>query len=334
MLSANKEKQYYHIVMINGGLGSQMAKYAFYVLLTKKCPDKINMIDTYFYHYDNAWNGYELNRIFGIETSDMVDLYTKQDKKVNSYFDKAYDFLISEQPKKEVIRVSRGEYTYYNSRCAKLKKLRDKVLFKIRYELAMRLGKETKQYGFYMDRYKSNCFRLHANVYFDEFNYTSDKYFREIKEELKKVFSFPDFTDDNNQNYSKQMLQEESVILHVRRSDHMYDNGYLFENQYYSKAVSHIKKTVKDPVFYIFSDEPQWCEENKEELGLNTEDKIIIVNWNKQEESFRDMQLMTYGKHNILAISSFSWWGYYLSNRKDKIVCAPSGYWLEVENHF
>lgn len=334
MLPKNKGKQYYHIVMINGGLGSQMAKYAFYVLLTKKCPKKRNMIDTYFYHYDNAWNGYELNRIFGIKAPDLVDLYEGQSSTVNGYFEKAYDFLTKENPKTEIIRVSRGEYTYYNSDYAKLKKLRDKILFKIRYELTMRLGKETKQYGFYRDRYKNNCFCLKANVYFDEFNYTSDKYFREIKDDLKEIFSFPKFTDTNNIDCSRKMMETESVILHVRRSDHMYDNGFLYENQYYRKAVCFIKEKVEKPVFYIFSDEPQWCEENREELGLNQDDKIIIVNWNKQEESFRDMQLMTYGKHNILAISSFSWWGYYLSKRTDKIVCAPKGYWLEVDKHF
>lgn len=334
MPKKNKSNQYYHIVMINGGLGSQMAKYAFYVLLTRKCTGKKILIDTYFYQYDHAWNGYELNRIFGITAPDMVELYDEQDSPINGYFEKAFDFLKKEQPDTEIIRVSRGEYTYYNSRLAEIKKLRDKILFKIRYEAAIRLGKETKQYGFYMDRYKRNCFDLNANVYFDEFNYTSDRYFREIKDKLKEVFVFSEFTDDNNNNCCRQMMETESVILHVRRSDHLYDNGFLYDNHYYSKAVNFIKKRVENPVFFIFSDEPQWCETNKDELGLKESDKIIFVNWNQQDESFRDMQLMTYGKHNILAISSFSWWGYYLSKRTDKIVCAPKGYWLEVENHF
>lgn len=58
-------------------------------------------------------------------------------------------------------------------------------------------------------------------------------------------------------------------------------------------------------------------------MGLNEQDEIYFVDWNTQLESYRDMQLMTYCKHNIIAISSFSWMGYYLSkHKKDKIVCA------------
>lgn len=333
-MEGKREKTYYQIAMIDGGLGSQMAKYAFYILLKHKCPDRMNMIDTFYYHYAHSWNGYELNKIFGIDAPDLIECYENMDMEGNGYFEKAYHFFLKEQPDVPVIRVSRGEYTYYNCRWAALRKFRDKVLFKIRYEWEMHFDNRARQYGYYHDRYKKNCFRLKANVYFDEFNYTSDQYFREIKSEIKKAFTFPDFCDEKNDNCAKKMLETESVVMHIRRSDHMYDNGYLYEQHYYKKTVNFIRSKVSEPVFFLFSDEPEWCEENKEVLGLRETDDIVIVNWNKQEDSFRDMQLMTYGKHNILAISSFSWWGYYLSSRKDKIVCAPEGYWLEVNNHF
>lgn len=326
------KKKHYCIVTIAGGLGSQMAKYAFYILLNKKSKNTINMIDTYFYQYQEAWNGYELNKIFGIEAPDITMLYDVNEPLVHDYFKKALEFFMKEQPDEEIIRVSRGEYTYYNSPLAKVKKLRDKVLFKLRYEYLTRFM--TKKYGYVNDRYKSNWYRLNANVYYDEFNYTSDKYFKGIKNEIMDTFQFPDFTDEKNQFYKEQMLSEESVVLHVRRSDHMYDNGFLYEDNYYQKAVRYMKEKIAAPVFYIFSDEPDWCQTHKEELGLSELDKIVFVDWNKDEESFRDMQLMTYAKHNILAISSFSWWGYYLSKREDKIVCAPKGFWLEVKNHF
>ena len=326
------EKKHYYVVTIAGGLGSQMAKYAFYLLLNKKSKNTINMIDTYFYQYQEAWNGYELNRIFGIEAPDISKLYDADAPLVHDYFKKAAEFFIKEQPEEEIIRVSRGEYTYYNSSLASVKKIRDKVLFKLRYEYMTRFV--TKKYGYINDRYKNNWYHLNANVYYDEFNYTSDKYFREIKDEIVNAFKFPNFTDEVNQFYKEKMLSEESVVLHVRRSDHMYDNGFLYEDNYYQKAVEYIKENVSNPVFYIFSDELEWCNNHIVELGLQESDKVFFVDWNHGMESFRDMQLMTYAKHNILAISSFSWWGYYLSKRTKKIVCAPKGFWLEVENHF
>lgn len=333
-MANRKEEKHYCVVTIAGGLGSQMAKYAFYILLNKKSKNTINLIDTYFYKFQDSWNGYELNKIFGIDAPNIVEFYDDNEPLINDYFKKAYEFFLKEQPDEEIIRVSRGEYTYFNSKTAKIKKFRDKVIFKIKYEYLMHFSKEVKKYGYFSDRYKRNWYRLNANVYYDEFNFTSDKYFREIKDEIVKVFTFPEFTDEKNSFYSRKMLEEDSVVMHVRRSDHMYDNGFLYKDNYYGQAVECIREHVEKPVFYIFSDEAQWCSEHREELGLTKEDEVIVVDWNKGEESYRDMQLMTYAKHNILAISSFSWWGYYLSKHKDKIVCSPKGYWPEVGYHF
>lgn len=333
-MKSKDSDRYYRVVMIAGGLGSQMAKYAFYLLLNKKSKNTINLIDTYFYQFAEAWNGYELDKIFGIKSPDIVDLYDDKSPVINDYFKKAFEFFLNKRPNEEVVRVCRGEYSYYNSKTANIKKIRDKVIFKIKYEYRMHFSEETKKYGYFSDKYKKNWYRLNANVYYDEFNYTSDEYFREIKDEIVKVFTFPEFADDKNRFYSEKMLKQDSVVMHVRRSDHMYDNGFLYEDNYYGQAVECIKRQVDNPVFYIFSDEAQWCSEHREELGLTSDDEVIVVDWNNGEESYRDMQLMTYAKHNILAISSFSWWGYYLSKHEDKIVCAPKGYWPEVGYHF
>ena len=152
---------------------------------------------------------------------------------------------------------------------------------------------------------------------------------------MKETFRVPDFVKEQNREIAGRMMEGNSVALHVRRGDHMYDNGDLFQSGYFAKAVNFIKNYTKEKqIFYIFSGEMEWCREHLRELGLDDSDEVVYVDWNCGEESFRDMQLMTYCQHNILPISSFSWWGYYLSNAKNKIVCAPKGYWLEVEHHF
>ena len=72
---------------------------------------------------------------------------------------------------------------------------------------------------------------------------------------------------------------------------------------------------------------------NLHKFGLNGQDKIIPINWNKGKESYKDMQLMTFCQHNIIPISSFSWWGAYLSNRCDKITVAPIGHGMNMQYH-
>ena len=67
-----------------------------------------------------------------------------------------------------------------------------------------------------------------------------------------------------------------------------------------------------------------WCEENENIFGLNLKkDNVYFVDWNKGEESFRDMQLMAECKHNIFTESTFGFWGAYLNRNPDKITCAP-----------
>lgn len=322
------------VVAILGGLGSQMVKYAFYLDVKKKCKDEKCYIDTTAFHSLKMWNGYELERIFGIRDEDFYDLYTKEEQetvKSIPYRIAVMDKMKVLEPERDVYCTNRGKVIKYGTEMSFPVRLRNKVT-----ELANKYwyGKVFHD-DRHIDRYPDNYLRLKGNTFYDEFNHTSDEYFRDSREEVLKVFKFPEFADEQNTKIADQMLQEESVALHVRRSDHMYDNEELFTGGFFQKSVDKIRSRTRQPIFYIFSDEPEWCGTHLSELGLDDNDRIICVDWNCGKESFRDMQLMTYCKHNIMVISSFSWWGYYLSkNTEGKIACAPKGYWFDVENHF
>jgi hypothetical protein len=61
-----------------------------------------------------------------------------------------------------------------------------------------------------------------------------------------------------------------------------------------------------------------WCKEN---IKL---DNARYIDWKSGEKSFEDLHLMSLCKHNIIANSSFSWWGAWLNNNPNKIVIAPN----------
>jgi hypothetical protein len=313
------------VVSMLGGLGSQMCKYAFLLAVREKSQQEC-LIDTSFYLQRSSWNGYELGRIFPINEKDLKDLLSEEEKetiiqKKIHYLTPCLNYLLKTGP---------VDYYFMGSkvRCgrSKINQLVRLVHHKFRMVLF--------QFGI-QGKYPDNVYRCPRSVYFDEYSMNSDELFSDYRDLVVKAFSFPPFVDQQNISISEEMNKGNSVAIHVRRSDHLGDNKRLFENGYYKKAVTYIKdKTHAPQKYYVFSEDIKWCIENKSELGLTDDDFIVYVDWNTGESSYRDMQLMTCCQHNVLAISSFSWWGYYLSPMKDKIVCAPVGYWDEVENHF
>ena len=101
----------------------------------------------------------------------------------------------------------------------------------------------------------------------------------------------------------------------------------ILARNYYQKAVNHIKGKIDKPIsFFVFSDNVNWCRENLDILGLSNED-IIFVDYNKGENTFRDMQLMSLCKHIIISNSTFSWWAGYLIKNLNKIFITPYGSW-------
>ena len=76
---------------------------------------------------------------------------------------------------------------------------------------------------------------------------------------------------------------------------------------------------VNNPQFYFFSDDLQWCIDK-----FNTQDNYHFVDINTGKDSWQDMYLMSQCKHNIIANSSFSWWGAWLNDNGEKIVIAPN----------
>jgi hypothetical protein len=158
-------------------------------------------------------------------------------------------------------------------------------------------------------------------------NWMNVFYFHNIEHKVKKSFQFKLPQDKENQQILAQIEYKNSVSIHVRRGDYLQIAGQLICGlDYYKAAINFIIQSIESPSFYIFSDDIAWCRTNLGPLfGLLDNN---FIDWNTGGNSCIDMQLMASCDHNILANSTFSWWGAYLNNNPNKMVIA-SKVWAE-----
>ena len=115
--------------------------------------------------------------------------------------------------------------------------------------------------------------------------------------------------------------------LHVRRGDYLNSPDYkgICNLDYYKKAIEVVRtKNNADIIFLVFSNDIKWCQDNLSPFFKNN--KVVFVDWNTGNNSFKDMYLMEQCNANIIANSSFSWWAAYLNETPGKIVISPSKY--------
>lgn len=166
------------------------------------------------------------------------------------------------------------------------------------------------------------------SLFYDGY-WQNEGYFKPIREKVLESFSFPEILDENNRRLSAKILSKNAVSCHVRRGDYLKNQIYCVCNShYYKEAINKMNTLVVPDLYCIFSDDITWCRENLMDIIGNKE--VVFVDWNKGQNSFRDMQLMSLCEHNIIANSSFSWWGAWLNDNKNKVVVAPK-MWMNKE---
>lgn len=140
------------------------------------------------------------------------------------------------------------------------------------------------------------------------------KYFENIEDEIRNEFSFSDEVNDLCSGYVEDISHKNKLIsLHIRRGDYLYlsDHHPPLEMSYYERSLQKVEDNI--PVL-IFSDDPKWCKEQE----LFSSDRFLV---SESNSSVYDLCLMTMCSHHIIANSSFSWWGAWLS--KSENVIAP-----------
>ena len=145
-----------------------------------------------------------------------------------------------------------------------------------------------------------------------------------IEETLRKELTFKIPLEGKNREIAAEIAQCNAVSLHVRHNDYLSLSMYQIQpKEYYTRAMEYISQHVENPVFYCFSDDIAWCREAFKDK------KMVFVDWNTGADSYRDMQLMSLCRHNIVTNSTFSTWAAWLNAHPDKIVVRPEHYFSE-----
>lgn len=276
------------LVAATGGLGNQMFDYAFMVRLSMEHPAQL------FHPYSDKSKryghaGFQLEEIFGLRPNDRKFHFG------TSMFGVYW----------HCVRLFPSKARRYLLRLIGIKEI-----------------KVAENFVFYPEVLQS----VHKNELFMG-TWQSQRYFEGAEDEVRQAFAFKEELLNEPSRKLRETIENcNAVSLHVRRDDYLtttYAQGFvgICTIAYYQKAINYVKEKIDHPKLFVFSDDIRWCRAN-----LDLAD-ATFVDCNHGDESWQDMYLMSRCKHNIVANSTFSWWGAWLNAHPEKIIVAPDRWW-------
>lgn len=291
-----KEKDIYNsmnIIRMSGGIGNQMFQYALYLKLVSMGKE-VKFDDVTEYKLDNARP--IMLSVFGID-------YPKASAA-------------------EVVAVT-------DASMALLSRLRRKVF-----------GRESGEYHEATTDFDPEVL-IKENAYLCGC-FQSEKYFKDIEQTVREAFRFrnvsvPQEIQTRIAEYQKQIEESNSVAIHVRRGDYLSAvdvYGGICTEGYYDGAIAYITEKYQDAHFFVFTNDTEWakkwCEEKK---WTGNTSCFTVIEGTNEETGYIDLMLMSKCKHQIIANSSFSWWGAWINENPGKCVVAPMKWLNTCECH-
>ena len=178
--------------------------------------------------------------------------------------------------------------------------------------------------------FENNRIKIDSNKNLYLYGYWQNElYFKDVKEQIVEDFKLNSKLSIDNEALVKKIHQQNCVSVHIRML-HMVKSenkdvidvnknmNYRLTESYYVKALNYICSQVSNPIFYVFSDKPDDARTFLKPLLYN----FVFLD-NSRGSDFEDLVLMSKFDHNIIANSSFSWWGAWLGDNEKKLIIAP-----------
>ena len=196
--------------------------------------------------------------------------------------------------------------------------------YKVLRRFGMDFSRRIKEKSLLFD---NRFFKIDDNSYLDGY-FQCEKYFKDIREIILKQFTI----NQDISNYTKEIKNkiqnfQNSCSLHIRRGDFVNSTNINIHGacdiEYYKKAMKYLEEKVVNINYFIFSDDIEWVKEN---LAIQN---AIYIDSKEKRIPHEDIYLMSLCKNNIIANSSFSWWGAWLNQNENKMVIAPKRWFAD-----
>jgi hypothetical protein len=168
---------------------------------------------------------------------------------------------------------------------------------------------------------KNTSYKLHGY-------YQSPKYFDKYRDEIIQLFQ-TDCDIKIKELYNVIKQDYTTISIHIRRGDYLQLSHYHtnLTMEYYDKATQYFNDNV---LFIIFSDDIKWCKDNFKYKNMYFVEEINNIDL---PQEVIELKLMSLCDNNIIANSTFSWWGAYLNENSNKTIAPKTWFVNEKKNN-
>lgn len=236
------------------------------------------------------------------------------------------DFVLQDVFDLSIEIASNKEIEYFNGKVHK--SLIGKIINKILWQLKKHRLVVEQDRGF-----NSDLLQLSDNVCVVG-SFQSEKYFTD-RDTIKSLYKFKYPILPISTELSSELKITNSVAVHIRRGDYVTSPLYsktigALPISYYIDAVSLIKEKIDNPVFYVFSDDINWC---RNELKIPDTFFNYIGDEHAGTNAANYMQLLSLCKHFIISNSTFAWWAAWLGEHRDSVIIGPNNWFIDKSNN-
>ena len=163
--------------------------------------------------------------------------------------------------------------------------------------------------------------KSNEDVYLEGF-WQNELWFKGAEDIIREEFTFKRTLDNKGLEILSKLTAPNSIALHYRHYTGENLSTWQRPIEYYYKAVEYFQEEKGNAVFYIFSDNIEWCKKN-----FNISAAVFIDSAGIKHEE-RDMRLISHCPNCIISNSTYSWWGAYLNPEKHKKTVISPRVWL------